>query len=1070
RLLQRRETATPWADAAIRRTFEEAWAATVAFARSEAARARRARDAWAAAWAARGAEHGDVVRLRAAVDAARRTFPAAKSTKPFLCRDAIERWLLGTTTGDAALTSGAGTDLCDGGLADATAGSTFDDAASAALAALKAAWKPVAQGRPAAPPDPPAAPSDLDRAAFEREQALGRLYLAARDAYRAAAIEEERIDFQGLLEEAARLLDDPATKARFAGRFRHLLVDEFQDTDALQWSVFRRLFAREDGRLRAGLLLVGDEKQAVYGFRGGDVAVFRRACEEIAASWTPGVRPLPDNYRSAPGLVEFVNRVFDATFARPGAAEPFEARSAPMTPLRDGAAPSESRILWRRVVDDDPDEGDVDDEGAEAGGAVVSAEARAAVDAVRRVIEENWQVGDADAPGGRRPARYADVAVLLRTRGLSPDLERAFEESGIPYRVAGGVGLYARREIRDLVAALSCLVDPDDDVALLATARSALCGLPDSTLLAARRAWLDAGGGRGRPWLRRGLELAAARAAAEPGFLPTPSDAPTLRDAVVRLERWRRLAGRVPTSDLTAAIVAESDFAMTLAVVDPSGRSAANVDRFVDLLRAAERTGDAAPESTVRRVRAAVEDEHVAAQADPPADGRDAVLVLTEHAAKGLEWPVVVVPGLGQDVLKAGGFGEAAPPLRADGDAPPWFSWNLVDDGLTPEKGAAPWVHRLTSRRRDDERQAEQKRLFYVSLTRARDHLVFVERAAKRAAPRASRSRWLSDALGPLELGDERTFEARGTRARLTVEAASPKAPPPPAAPAPPRFDGAPPPAEIAAPRLRLSAPASATATLARCPRRFFLEQGIGAPTESAGQTIAVASDGVDPRLRGLVVHAALEAASLGRDPTARARAAAAEVGVRDAASVDALVELAEKAVAGFRAWDLGARAWSAPKTDLAVEAAFAFDAGPLRFFGRADLVFRDRARGVTVVVDYKTSAPKSPAAARRAVRDGGYAEQLAVYAAAVRRAYGDPVEGWVYFTGSGLSVLCVGDAPGAIRDPDAALAALACGRDGPADVAYPLTDDPATCRDCPHLFRLCPGAAAAFAADTSSS
>lgn len=909
-------------------------------------------------------------------------------------------------------------------------------------------------------------------AALERAQDLARLFDAALRRVRARRAARETTDFQGLLEEADRLLAEPAVGPRFAERFKHVLVDEFQDADPLQWRLLRRLVGGDRVR-RGGLLLVGDEKQAIYAFRGGDVATFRGASEEIGAATVVGVRrTLRDNYRSTPGLVAFVNAVQEVLFASPEEAPPYAAARGPMNALRRTTDDFTSSIEVLVAVREGAEDGDVDDAAAEAAsddGAASGAdeiepkaaeiEARIVAERIRRFLDEGTTVEEArrDLPPVARPARLSDMAILLRTRALLPAIEDALGAAGLPFRVFAGTGFFSRREITWLVRALRFATHPADDATALAVLRSPLAGVSDSVLVAAEAVAR-----------RRGVahlplfEKVAAFAddvAAGRATPPTAEDGALLVDAVRRLRRALRTARRLAADEWLATLVAESDLVLALEATDPSGASVANVDLLIDKVRAAAARGDASFEAVVAELVAASEDALRAEQAERPVSGDDVVAILTEHAAKGLEWPIVLLPGAGQS-LDAAPPGIVEAPVRLGDGGAPW-----THDGVRDPDEKPTLVAELTKLRRKSERHAEAARLFYVALTRARDRLV-ITGSTNAHGKIHSRSRLAR--LEEVASADRAVFGAGPGRAEFVRRVTRPgealrsRGAAPLVPPFAPLGEGG-----LDRAGLRVEAPASAAWKWLVCPRRFLLEEVLGASdvSESASATSGEDGDGgrakrVDPRVRGIVIHAGLEARFSGGDAARRAADAAFEAGLRDEEAVKELVGLAVEAAAAFEGSAPGRRAAAAPPSDVLAERPLTFASGEVRFFGRPDLVVVDAA-GV-LVVDFKTSAPKSERDARRRAVAAGYDAQLEIYAAALRRATGMDVAATLFFTGSAVDVTVVGGAGAAMSADDAArkweAQAATCG--GPPDRAFPMTHDAGICRKCPHLATgLCRGA-----------
>jgi len=532
---------------------------------------------------------------------------------------------------------------------------------------------------------------------------------------------EGRLTFHDLLVHARRLVrggGDPVATLR--QRYRRLFVDEFQDTDPIQVELAARLVAAVDGTSDMGearpgaLFVVGDPQQSIYRFRRADIEVFDAVSAGIGSTVV-----LQTNFRSVPGIVDFVNVVFDEIFG--AAAGPGQATHHRLLPARD-AAPGEAS-------GDDPGAAPtagavqltfdgIDDAGRAApassahgtngrprptgpppvvmvGGAVDAStpevRRRAAGDAaaaISHMVGRGWLVEDT-VSGSRRPTRWADVAVLIPARSSLSALEEAFENAGVPYRLEGAALLWGAEEVREVLAVLRATDDPADAVAVLGALRSPGLACGDDDLVT----WHEAGGA----W--------------DPRTPPPPDwEAHPVALAMAVLDRLHRQRWWSEPSAMVGAAFRElRSFELALAHRRPRDHWQ-RLRWFQDQAR----LFDEAPGGTLRDfltwagLRAAGDGR--VGGVGPPDPDDDAVRVMTIHGAKGLEFPVVVLAGLERD--------------QADGPRPPVVLWTGDD---VPEiqvgrfRTAGFEQAGLREQRLDI---LEQHRLLYVGMTRARDHLV----------------------------------------------------------------------------------------------------------------------------------------------------------------------------------------------------------------------------------------------------------------------------------------------------------------------------------------------------------
>ena len=705
-------------------------------------------------------------------------------------------------------------------------------------------------------------------------RALGRgledLLLRFDRAYRALKEEQSLLDFSDLEERARRLLEEaPAVRQAVNERFEAVLIDEFQDTSRLQQRIVDLV------RRPGGLFVVGDVKQSIYAFRHADV---RGLLETEAAIARQGgeVIALDVSFRTRPELLAYTSEVFQQVFeesrGQPGA--------VPHQPLRPGVEfPDVDRPCVELVVG--------------RGESLYRArgeEARAVAARLACLIEGRSVRGTNPlrADTFEQPLRYRDCAILLPATTALPFYERALRERGVPYRVASGRGFFDAREVVDAVQLLRVTAAVDDDLALAAYLRSPAVGLSDDALLALARP--DAAqGGRRRRSLWRSLQAACAA----PSLL-APLDLARADGARELLADLRAQRGRRSTRELLREGLERSGLLDGSLLRGDDVRAYANLEKLLEVIDDLERDGVAGPGP----VAEVLEDLRLSgareAEANVSSEEEDAVSLLTIHASKGLEWPLVVVADLGRF-------------RRPGGDPVQWSAATGVTVALRDPDGGDAIVPAgllaLTGERQQLERE-ESKRLLYVAITRARDHLILGGAQSFHARRAGDWLGWARTPLDPnapalaLERDDAaggvaRLVATRGGVAVRTLEAADdldgtpivgPRGPSIGARPVLdgperhalarrrlPRIEAADPDAASAATALldrvrRLALPAddhgasvysvSEVLAWAECPRRALLQSVIGEPGGPSGTGGAVPG-----AVRGTLVHEALASA-----------------------------------------------------------------------------------------------------------------------------------------------------------------------------------------------------------------
>ena len=524
-----------------------------------------------------------------------------------------------------------------------------------------------------------------------------------REYKRAAAL----LDFDDLIFSARDLLrDHDEVRCALAARFRYVLVDEFQDTDPLQTEIFWRLCGEPPGDGDAGdwtefaprpgaLFLVGDPKQAIYRFRGADIAAYVRAREAFRAGDADAVLSIATNFRSRAPIMEYVNERFEAALSEENGQPGFQALD-PFRPPRDGG-PSVAAL----------DVAVADEDGKANAGQQRDGEAEAVAELCERLIGGE-PVPDPEN-GGLRPCRAGDIALLAPTGSDLWRYEEALEARGIPVATQAGKGLYRRQEIQDLIAVTRVLADRRDTLALGALLRGPLVGLTEEELLDI--VWS----------LPRKEDAPDDLPRLDLGVAPEEIANPLARDIVEKLQALQRRANTTTPHGLLSQAV---DVLRVRPILlrrhrGQAERALANVDLYLGFSRAYAVRGLRA---FAEAMTAAWSDEARAVEGRPDAQ-EEAVALYTMHAAKGLEWPIVVPINTMTRVVAA----DSAVTDRASGR----FYCRVF--------GVEPTGYEAARNDEKAELDRERARLWYVAATRARELLVL-----PRLDVDAARSAWLS--------------------------------------------------------------------------------------------------------------------------------------------------------------------------------------------------------------------------------------------------------------------------------------------------------------------------------------
>jgi ATP-dependent helicase/nuclease subunit A len=487
-----------------------------------------------------------------------------------------------------------------------------------------------------------------------------------RDAFgraRAFLIEAKRrsrvLDFADLEVHALRALKHEEVQDYYRERWRAFLVDEFQDTNPVQAELLDRLTQG------ATLTVVGDENQSIYGFRRADVEVFRRFRDRILSEGGEEV-VLATSFRGHSELIGVLNAVFSSVLGE--TRQDLEAhREEP---------PHEAPHV--RVYT-------LESEGRVPKAQLQRAEAAHIARQLREMLDQEVGIYDATA-GMSRPVRPEDIAILSRVWAPLEVYGDALAAAGIPSVHAGGGNLLETREAKDAIVLLRFLADPNDDLALVAVLRSPVFALDDRLLhdLAAKRE-------KGTSWWHLVRESDDSRLDAAKEVLGDLRTKRRLEPPTALLQLADKLTGYTAViSNLPGAERRQTDWRGFRELVSDLERGADDVFTVVRWLRQLHEV-----EAQVPR---------------PPIEAGDAVSLMTIHAAKGLEWPVVVIPDLARAMPSYSGTVAFDPELGVSVD-------------ISEEEGQ-PALHRLIKDKKARLEEEETRRVFYVAPTRARDHLI----------------------------------------------------------------------------------------------------------------------------------------------------------------------------------------------------------------------------------------------------------------------------------------------------------------------------------------------------------
>lgn len=517
---------------------------------------------------------------------------------------------------------------------------------------------------------------------------LAGLLVGYVEAYQAAKRERDYLDFNDLLLYARQMLRDHIElRQYFRERYKFLLVDEFQDTDPLQAEIVFFLSEIEeetpalkwsDVKVSARrLFLVGDPKQSIYRFRRADIEMYEDAKKGMGPE---RLLTISQNFRCAPSIVRVVNKIFGELIQRSSRGD-YQPEYVPLHFGRNAATlpPWHGFILLYPPEDRGFDFPNVEEQRRW--------ESRCIAAFIQRLVsEEKWQVWD-ESCQALRPAGLKDIAILMRTYHPLEYLEDALRSYEVDYRVVGGRYFYKRQEVEQLLSVLRAIDHPYDQVSLIAAIRSPFFGISDEELFLFHQ------------------EGGALNYLQDAGGTPLEKPFHLLRE----LHEMR--------NQTSAAAVLhrlyEATNGLILFLLKPQGEQrVANLIKIGDLARALAERGTLSFRGFVRWLAERQDEE--AEEEEPPTleRGDDFVKLMTIHRAKGLEFPVVILTDMAYEGNKGREFivdrkGERVA-IKVGSKGEKFWTRNYEE--------LSEW-----EKIRGD---AEEKRLLYVAMTRARDFSV----------------------------------------------------------------------------------------------------------------------------------------------------------------------------------------------------------------------------------------------------------------------------------------------------------------------------------------------------------
>lgn len=506
--------------------------------------------------------------------------------------------------------------------------------------------------------------------------ALTALWRRQQAVYDRMKRDRDRIDFNDLEHFCARILENDEAAAEYRERFTAIIVDEYQDSNAVQEAILNRIRRSDD------LFFVGDVKQSIYGFRMAEPGLFLEKLRTFTGEAGSRI-DLSHNFRSSPEILDAVNRVFEKLM-RPGQSlVAYDEKAA----LRPGMAQPQGQVelhLIERSRDETAEDAE-DIQNAEA-------EARFCARRIRELMEtETYQEGTDKAP---RNYRYGDFAILLRSMPNARVFARTLALAGIPCYAQLTGGYFESVEVMVMLNLLRVIDNRRQDIPLLSVLRSGVGGFSHEELIGLRTKWPKG----------ELLDCLLAAAKADP--------AGKAARFLGRIELWRRESMISSVEELLSRLLDETELYVEMGAMAGGAQRQANLDALVSKARSYDETGSFGLHGFLKYM----DDARDSAKSGAAQTAQsDVVRILSIHKSKGLEFPVVFLCELNRQFSREG---ENAPLLlhRELG-----MGLNFVDETAVKREPLSRRGVLLLNRRQQTE---EEMRVLYVAMTRPKRRLI----------------------------------------------------------------------------------------------------------------------------------------------------------------------------------------------------------------------------------------------------------------------------------------------------------------------------------------------------------
>lgn len=539
------------------------------------------------------------------------------------------------------------------------------------------------------------------------------------------------LDFSDLQRKGVDVLSIIQVAGQCRKKYKHFMIDEFQDTNPLQLLMLQRIQPTYR-------FIVGDGKQSIYRFRGADVSLLKELMIEASDhGHEESLIDMSINYRTSQGIIDFINQIFTCVLGPDPSELPYKIHYSPLIAHRDSKVEREIRVEWLKPIASDSKDSEADtEEPVNEYESIVSRMVDIYQGGVTKVYREKTK-------SWVKPS-WSDMSILIPSRTQLTQLEMSLQKRNIPYVVYGGIGFYEKQEVIDFLTFLHWMNRPWEDLYIIALLRGPLFGLSINDLFELHSLKEDAG-------------LSLSSLLYDKGY----DEKRLPQDLLAKLNRFHQFFEKwVPythQSGIRRALMElfEDSGLRLICLLQPNGlQKTKNVEK---LIRVLEGLYKGSFDQMLNQVLRLIKLSEKEGEAEVELEEGDFVHIMTVHASKGLEFPVVFVPNLSKRLQSDRGS------FRYHKEHRLLLSYKK-DDRDQPHKEheiRSPFFKALNARLKDEALE-EAKRLFYVAATRARDYLVLSGSSGadkeKEEELGSTWSRMLNYALGEIDQNGEQSI------------------------------------------------------------------------------------------------------------------------------------------------------------------------------------------------------------------------------------------------------------------------------------------------------------------------